>query len=236
MQRATGNSEREVRLCEDLDLGLHAMAQPLTVLRGVLGALLMRSSQSGDTVRYLEMSNKQVDRLCELLLGMQNLLNVVQFEAASAPIDVWGLIAPVLEDHSSLFKEAGVKVAAARPDRAFGAIGDPARTVQAIQAALATAVALSSHGDVIHLDFVPGDGFLDVTLRNNNTHTKNLTSIDRLNLSLAAEGIRSQRGLYEFIENPLRVSLKLPLSERNETSNENASGCAVEQQIHPSIC
>lgn len=236
MQRATGNSERQSRLCNDLDRGLHAMAQPLTVLRGTLGALIMRGNQDGNSTRHLEMSNKQVDRLCELLRCMQNLLNIYQFDAASSHFTAWQLIAPVLEEYSSVLQDAGVRLEVSMPDQAVRAMGDPARTAQAVQAGLAAAATLSSKGDVIQLELAERSGFIEMTLENRNAHTKSLTSFDRLNLSMAEESIRSQKGCYECSENPFRVSFRLPLNQEPETKIGTALDCAPQQEIHSSIC
>jgi hypothetical protein len=67
--------DSHARLCRELDEGLHALAQPLTILRGALGALAMRGAVSQEASRYLEMSNAQVDNMCDLLTGLRNLLD-----------------------------------------------------------------------------------------------------------------------------------------------------------------
>jgi hypothetical protein len=80
--------------CRELDEGLHALAQPLTILRGALGALTIRGAVRPETAtRYLEMSNTQVDRLCNLLSGLHNLLDGVRSEPACAEIEF-----PLLEE------------------------------------------------------------------------------------------------------------------------------------------
>jgi len=68
----------QMRLCQDLDRALHAMAQPLTVLRGALGALTLASPSVSDGQRYLQVSNRQVERLCSLMSSMRFLLDSVQ--------------------------------------------------------------------------------------------------------------------------------------------------------------
>ena len=75
--------EQHAQLREDLDLALHSMAQPLTVLRGALGALLLRGASAPEAGRYLEMSQAQVERLCDLITYTRSLLDAIHFEAAS---------------------------------------------------------------------------------------------------------------------------------------------------------
>lgn len=217
------------RLCEELGNGLHAMAQPLTVLRGALGALIMRRSPGADTDRYLELSNVQVERLCSLMSGLHGLLDAFQFDPACVQIDIWDLISPILD---SILQDSGVQIAASKPSRRFDVIGDPTRTEHAIQAVLAAAKALSSKGDVIQVDLIPCDGFLDVTVRGRNTRGKSLSSIDCFNLSIAEAHIRSQQGLYECVADPFRVSLKLPLHDAEERDQAGMRFDGLLQEIH----
>ncbi len=81
---AFGTAERK-RFSEELDTRLHAMAQPITVLRGALGAIQLRGGTGAESVRYLEISSKQVERLCNLLAGMQSLLETLDDEASKWP-------------------------------------------------------------------------------------------------------------------------------------------------------
>jgi signal transduction histidine kinase len=84
---SVGDAESYARVCRELDEGLHALAQPLTILRGALGALTMRGAVPPQVAsRYLEMSNTQVDRLCNMLSGLHNLLDGVRSEPACTEI------------------------------------------------------------------------------------------------------------------------------------------------------
>ena len=91
---SAGDAESHAWFRRELDEGLHALAQPLTVLRGALGALTMRGAVRPEAAsRYLEMSNTQVERLCSLLSGLQNLLDGVRSEPACTEIEF-----PLLEE------------------------------------------------------------------------------------------------------------------------------------------
>ena len=82
-----GDAESYAWVCRELDEGLHALAQPLTILRGALGALTMHGAVPPQAARrYLEMSNTQVDRLCSLLSCLQNLLDDVRSAPACTEI------------------------------------------------------------------------------------------------------------------------------------------------------
>jgi hypothetical protein len=85
---SVADSESYAWFRRELDEGLHALAQPLTVLRGALGALTMRDAGRPETAsRYIEMSNIQVERLCNLLSGLHSLLDGVRSEPACTGIE-----------------------------------------------------------------------------------------------------------------------------------------------------
>lgn len=60
--------------------GLHAMAQPLTILRGAAGGLQLSPRIALEDRRYVEMCNTQTERLCELLARVRDLLDSAHTE------------------------------------------------------------------------------------------------------------------------------------------------------------
>src|ERR1700761_7165629 len=91
----------------DLATGLHAMAQPLTVLRSVAAAITMPGMEAADRQRYAAISAEQVERACGIFLSLQNLLIATQNEAVVAPIDIATLLAPVVKDQKQVLSQAG---------------------------------------------------------------------------------------------------------------------------------
>jgi hypothetical protein len=51
---------------------LHAMAQPLTILRGAVGALQLSPRISQQDRRYVEMCVAQTERVCAIMSGMRD--------------------------------------------------------------------------------------------------------------------------------------------------------------------
>jgi signal transduction histidine kinase len=83
-----GDAESYARLCRELDEGLHALAQPLTILRGIFCALTMGDAVPPQTAsRYLEISSTEVERMCDMLSGLRSLLARVQPEPACTEIE-----------------------------------------------------------------------------------------------------------------------------------------------------
>ena len=226
-------SDPHAALYSELADGLHAMAQPLTIVRGALCALTLNQDVPPTGQRYLEMSSVQLDRLCDLMSSLRSLLETTQFNANCVTVELWELISPILGDLDAALRKSGVQIAPANAEQsAIHAIADPARTEQALRAALNTAVSVASRGDVILLDVLPHDGFVDLTIQNTNPHGKSLSSSDHLSLSLVKANVQSQQGIYECVEDPLRISLKLPLQDADEMSTRVTSQYSPVKQFN----
>jgi hypothetical protein len=219
------------RLCEEFDSALHAMAQPLTVLRGALGALKLRGSLAVDADRYVDLSNIQVDRICVLMSGMRTLLDDFQFDAVCAPTNLGELIAAIVEKEDFSLQRSGLRISVAKADHELRVIADPVRTEHAMRAVLSAVAAASSQDGEIHLTLDPRDGFADVTVHAPLADEKKLTSADRLGLSIAEASIRSQHGFFECFAEPLRISLKLPLHDHEEQQTELADFSTLVEQV-----
>ena len=195
--------------------GLHAIAQPLTVLRGAVGAMQLSEKVASGDRRYVDMSADQIGRLCDMLANLRSLLDVAQSEAVCSPQDWHDLVGCVLEDYDGVSPTSGVRMAVTHPSHFMRVLADPARTEQAMRTALDMAQALASHGDEIQCRVLP-DG---LALQNEHGHGKGLSSSDRLSLSLVEAAIRSQRGTCRFIEDPFCLSIALPRAGSNITSD-----------------
>ena len=210
-------SDPQTRLCEDFAQALHAIAQPLTVLRGTLGALTMREASGPDVGKYLEMSHAQVDRLCSLVSGMQCLLEQLQRAPVCIPVNLCLVVASILGDENFGLRRSGLRLSAAKLDGDLQVLADRGRMEHAIQAVLRAIAGISSDGGEISVEIDRRDGFADVIVRASDTDAKRLSSIERLHLSLAETSIRSQQGLFEYRPEPLRITLKLPLYDQSNS-------------------
>jgi hypothetical protein len=220
-----GDAESQAWLCRELDEGLHALAQPLTILRGALGVLTLRGAVPPEASRYLEMSNTQVDHLCNLVSGLRNLLDGVQFEPACKEIDLWNLIASVLENRQAESRNSFQRIALAKPDCEFRVMADPVRTEQALHAALNAMEAQSQSPDDICIDISRRDGFANLNLLCTRSTEKSLTAMHRLHLLVAEVNVRKQQGFYECSEFPFQISINFPLLDGEERITEIANRC-----------
>jgi signal transduction histidine kinase len=197
--------------------GLHAMAQPLTILRGAMCALTFQDHIEPASRRYLDMSTKQVDRLCDLMAGMQNLLHAMQTKNKFASFDLMELLDPILEQQQAAACESGVQIAVTKPEHPLYVFGEEQGVEQACSAALKAAIAFSHANDRLEVQIAPHNGFASLTLRNEgfnaSSRGKNLGSFERFYLTVIESIIRSQCGVYEFTDIPFSMSLHLRISD-----------------------
>jgi hypothetical protein len=88
------------------------------------------------------------------------------------------------------------------------------RSLKALTFALKIAASVSSQGDVIELKVSPKNGGVGLIVENKRAHRRSFTSLQRLSLAVAEANIRSQQGDYVCTEDPLRVSMTLPVQSR----------------------
>ncbi len=217
---------------KDLANGLHAMAQPLTMLRAAIEVLALPQSAGIDRRRYLEISAGAVDRTCHVFGRVQDLVAVTTIEAQRARFNLWEVIEPVIEDRRRRLETSGVAIAAAKSEAWEPVLGDASRTEQAVAVVLQMAGDLATRGDVIELSGSVRNGFVELTLRNTRHHGKRIDSTAKLNLALAEANVASQHGRCEFAEDPFRVSLALPVDDRSRFGDEAVVSYWEPEHLH----
>lgn len=222
----SGSGEDGDRFSSDLADGLHAMAQPLTILRSTMEAL--KFVPATDQQRYLEISARQVERTCWLFSCMQDLVSAQRSEADRKPFDLRELVGPRVEEHRKQLAAAGIGLVFTEAESTAPVCGDAERTDQAVDAILRIAGAVSSRGDVIEMRTAHRKGFVEVTFENCSRHGKSANASDRFGLAVAEANILSQQGLYTFIADPFCVSVALP----NEEIGATDGGLCVQGMQH----
>jgi light-regulated signal transduction histidine kinase (bacteriophytochrome) len=207
---AEGGDER-ARFFTNLSEGLHAMAQPLTILRSSVAASAAPGVDATKQRRYLDLSSQQIERACSLFECLQDLVITSVIKADCAPIDLAELLATVAKDQRAVLLASGIELRVVTPTGLPTAMGDRNRALQALSAALNIAASVSATGDVVELLISTRSGYVELIVRNDRVHGRLLNSSERLSLSLAQANILSQRGQYEYAEDPFCASMTLPI-------------------------
>jgi hypothetical protein len=197
-----------------LSNGLHAMAQPLTVLQGALGAWKLRGAYEAGNDRYLEMSARQVERMSDLLGCMQDILETATGEPECGAVDPAELLELVLEGLSSTVREWGGKIERAESNEQARIWGDAKRTERALRAALRAAISVSAPGGAFRLSTRLQDGQVELVVDMATGTGRKLNSTERLNLSLVEANTRSQGGGASWVEDPFCLTITLPAHDR----------------------
>lgn len=193
--------------------GLHAMAQPLTVLRAVISAFINPGISAADRQKYMEISAEQVENVCSLFQCLQELVAVSQNPAACEQLELNELLDLVDKAQKQIMRKAGVELVLDAPGRLKPALGDKDRTIQALFAVLKITMSISSPGDRIELGAMSLPEGIQLSIRNLRADGKHLKSAQRLILSLAETNILSQHGKYKVFDEPWKVILTLPVQK-----------------------
>jgi signal transduction histidine kinase len=217
--RSSGvKSEAMGRLCADMTEGLHALAQPLTILRSAVAVAGSPKVEATSQRRYLDISTQQVERACSLFECLQDLVIAHQTEADDEPFDLLALIAPVIEDQRAVLRSSNIEFCVVVPAVMPLVLGDVARTLQPLFAALKIAASVASPGGAVALTITAKDGRVDLVIESKGAQGRPLNASERLSLALAEANIRSQQGGYQCCEDPFCVSIQLKLGAVRSSS------------------
>jgi hypothetical protein len=191
---------------------LHAMGQPLTVLRGTIAASTAPGLPAEKQQRYLATSAEQVGLLCGLFDCLRDLVDSSQFGDECSPVDVSQFFSLVIEDQMPSLQASGLAVDISMPAELHSTmLADMSRAVKALTSALKVAASVSSRSDVIEVKVALRKAGVELVVQNERSHHRSLTSLERMYLAVTEANIRGQDGDYACADDPFRVLLTLPV-------------------------
>jgi hypothetical protein len=200
-------------LCKDLVQGLHAAAQPLTILKASLDPTNHAEQSTEEMRRLLKQSAKEVDRLCLLFNYLQQFVAIESTKAESEIQNLPNLLTHTIEGIDLLFIDAGVRLVIEDIEQLLPfALLDSSRFEYALSTILLIALGLATKGDEIFVtSSSPGD-FIQVRTRQPLSAAHTMGADNRLSMALAAANLRSQGAALTWQENPLTVHIALPVT------------------------
>jgi hypothetical protein len=193
-----------------LSQGMHAAAQPLTIL---LASLTEANTDQMNTVelrQLTESSAVQVQRVCTLFRYLQQLLLVESTKARLCPTPTLPLLAHVVEGVDLLFRKAGVSLSLRMPNSCQPILIDRARTIQALTSVLLIAHAVSRATDTVDFILASTPDMVQIIVRNLNSRTTRMNAEGSLSMAVAEANIRSQQAGFSLSLQPFHVQVKLP--------------------------
>jgi len=198
-------------LCSNLSEGLHAVAQPLTILRASLSNPDTDQMSAGELRELMATSAAEVERVCKLF---DNLRDLVRFENTKAHLSstpILPLLADVVGGVKLLCEEDGILLNSIVPDTCQPVFIDRARTLQALSSVLLIAHGVSQKLDTVEVIVTsPTSNTVQLVVRNLNARVESMNAEARLDLALVEANIRSQRANFSCGLEPFSIRIELP--------------------------
>lgn len=208
----SGSSAASKEFCWNLSQGLHAAAQPLSILRAGLGNPRL-GEMSHEKIRKLaSISAIEVERVCTLFHYLQQLVKIESIEPELIATPILPLLAHAAEGVDLLFRQSGLSLKTTEPDDGQPVLINLSRTLEVLSSVLLIAHAVSRPGDTVELIAAcdSSSAAVRVVIRNLNAHIAELKADASLGMSLAAANMRSQRGTLTWSLQPFAVEIVCP--------------------------
>jgi signal transduction histidine kinase len=207
---ATSSAASSKILCKNLMQGMHAAAQPLTILRASLSKGRTDRMNIEEHRELVESSAGEIDRLCNLFNLLQQLVAVESAQPQLCAARIQPLLEYTTEGVSLLFKEDGMTLKCGLPEIRQPLLIDSARTRQALSCILLIAHAISKASDTVEVVAETSAGGVRITVRNRDSYDGPMNAERTLSLALAEANIRSQQGSLTCDLQPFCVRIELP--------------------------
>jgi hypothetical protein len=203
----------QTRFCSSLAQGIHAAAQPLTVLLASLSKA-HTDPMNSDELRHLTASSAvEIQRVCTLFSSLQQIVmaECIQPQRISSP--VLPLLTYVAEGVELLYRESCVPFHCVLPDACPPALINGSRTTQALSRVLLVVHALSAGGGgPVELAATSSADAVHVVVSSHRTTVSAVSAENSLSLAVAEANMRSQQAGYSMTLQPFTVRIDLPRS------------------------
>lgn len=207
-------------LIRTLMQGLHAAAQPLTVLRVRLDEEYAQTLGVDELRRIVTESVPPVDRLCSLVGAMQQLLTIESLPPFRNRVDAAALLRGAVDGVQLLYLDAGILLAPELPSGVAEMEIDGKRLEQAVTTALFLTRTLVAEGDIVRVQGQCDEQGLAVTLRTPGRSLEKLTADNHLSLAILESALRTQGGSATWELDPFELRMNLPVHHPGTESTE----------------
>jgi hypothetical protein len=196
--------------CSNLSLGLHAAAQPLTVLQASLDNSLTNRMSKSDLKRLVEESALEVKRVCSLFSQLQELVTIERIGPELFETHIVPVLAEVTAGAIWLFEESAMVLSSVVQDIRQPVLMDRARTLQVLSSVLLVAHGMACPRDTVEMIACENSAdTVQVVVRNLNSRFEVMDAEKRMCMVLAEASIRSQKGKLSWSLNPFNVQIEL---------------------------
>jgi hypothetical protein len=195
--------------CSHLERGLHAAAQPLTILLASLGKGYTDPMSTAELRELTASSAVQVQRVCSLFSCLQQLVIAESIPPQLSSTPIQPLLTHVADGVNLMFEKDGMSFNPVVPDKCRPGLINRPRTHQALMSVLLIAHLLSKTRDTIEFVAASSAEAIQIIVRNANSFVDQLDTETSLSMALAEANIRSQRGNLSWSLQPFNVQIEL---------------------------
>jgi signal transduction histidine kinase len=210
--RSSESSSASEILCSSLALGIHAAAQPLTVLRASLSKCNTDRMNSRELRELTASSAVQVQRVCNLFSCLQQLVMAEGIKPQVSPTPILPLLAYAVDGLDLVFEKNGITLSSVVPDTCPPVLIDRARTLQALSRVLLVVHGLSGVRDTVELITSASADAVQIVVRNLHLSVAAIDPEAKLSLAVAEADLRSQQAGLALSLQPFTVCIDLPLA------------------------
>jgi signal transduction histidine kinase len=197
-------------LCANFSEGLHAIAQPLTILLSSLCDRQLDQMSMGEYRELISNSAVEVERVRGLFSCLQQFVKVESFMPVLSAVSIRALFEEMADGVNLIFEKEGMLLHTTVSDDCDVVLIDRARTIQALSTVLLIALKVSRPSDTIELAASPAcPDMARIIVRNSRSDTGTLTCEARLSMALAEANIRSQQSGFSWELQPFNVQIEL---------------------------
>jgi signal transduction histidine kinase len=147
----------------------HELRNPLMPIQNSVYILNRVAPDSDQAKRALAVIERQADHLNRIVDDLLDVARVVQGKIRLRPrlIDLREIAARAIEDHRSIFTEAGIELTVSLPDGQFPLYGDPMRLSQVLADLLQNAAKFTGRGGRVVVSLEQANGAGRIRVRDN---------------------------------------------------------------------
>ncbi len=196
-------------LCAHLSQGIHAAAQPLSILRASLDNGHTNRMTVTELRELVEGSAVEVERVCTFFNYLQQLVIVESVEPKLSSTPIAPLLADAADGVNLLFEKDGISLISKTPANCGSVLIDKERTLHALSAVLLIAHTVSRAQDTVDFIVSSFSGSVRVVVRNRSSNVHKMNAEAGMSMALADANIRSQHGNFSWSLQPFNVELRL---------------------------
>jgi hypothetical protein len=199
----------------NISRGVHAAAQPLTILRASFGKDQTDRMSLTELRELTRRSALEVERACTFFNFLQQLLICESQKPQLSTMPIEPLLAYVTDGVKLWFERDGIFLRSTVADSCQPVLINRARTLQALSSVLMVAREVSHVKDTIELFATPSSSHaVKIAVRNAKAYVDAMNEEASLSLALAEANLRSQQATCSWSLQPFSVQIELEDASR----------------------